>query len=73
MTLDTLDLPPDRADSRGLLTHLNGQLPRAGYGSWLVSASVTLTAAAPVLTLRLEVSGPSAAGLILYVRNQRLQ
>jgi len=67
--LGVLALPPDRADSRGLLSQLNGAIPRGGYGDLLTTAATSWAPAGrEEAELRFEVTGDQAGGLILYGR-----
>ncbi|MDY0003005.1 MAG: glycoside hydrolase family 2 TIM barrel-domain containing protein [Polyangia bacterium] len=60
-------LPPDRADSRGILGHLNGPSPAGGYGAWLSGGYVTLAAPpGESAFLSFTASGPGANGLVIY-------
>ncbi|MBN2494099.1 MAG: hypothetical protein JXR96_05875 [Deltaproteobacteria bacterium] len=65
--LGDLRLPPDRADSRGILSHLNGPAPRGGYGDWLSTAEARLSAGlGPTASLAFQAAGGEARGIILY-------
>ena len=61
VSLGWLDLPPDRADSRGILSHVNGPEPGGGWG--VVRRTVLAPVAGPMgaeVELRLEAAGEGA-------------
>ncbi len=63
-----LPIPPDRADSRGILSCLNGPVPQGGFGDWVETAAVTLPArpVGDTLTVTFAAAGDAAGGLSLY-------
>jgi hypothetical protein len=68
-SLGWLDLPPDRADSRGVLSHLNGPSPAGGWG--VVRSTALSVVPGPLgasVVLRFSASGDAANGLVLYGR-----
>ena len=69
LSLGNITLPPDRADSRGILSYLNGSIPKGGYGEKRSSIQVEaeLTAGTTV-NLRFETGPTEGFGFMLYGR-----
>ena len=65
-----MSLPPERADARGILSHLNGPANRPGgsFGDWLDSGEITVTATTRTVQINLLVTGEGAQGLALFGR-----
>lgn len=67
--LGVLALAPERADSRGILSHLNGSRPKGSYGERVTSQAVSATLTPGAQTeLRFELGGAAPGGLLLYGR-----
>jgi hypothetical protein len=59
--LGEVELPPDRADSRGVLSCINGPVPPCGYGNPIRTGTVNIPGlSARTGTVRFEASGDGA-------------
>jgi len=69
--LGAVSLPPERADSRGILSHLNGSIPRGAYGDLITSeaAGATLTPGAEMtLTIEMNAEENGSGGILIFGR-----
>ena len=65
--LGNLTLPADRADSRGILSHLNGKTPRGAFGDLLSTGETTIgESLGSQATITFKAEGGQANGLVLY-------